>query len=136
MVEFGVIKDMRFFLKKENILFAVHNEQIVGFMFWHPDYNEILNKGKIESIFSIAMKYILNKKKIKRVKLNAIGVLEEFEGLATMSLLNEASKYMKQYDILETNFVWKNNVKSMRINKHLLKNVERNFLVMEENLCE
>ena len=94
----------------------------------YRDYNEILNKGKSESIFSIAMKYILNKKKIKRVKLNAIGVLEEFEGLATMSLLNEASKYMKQYDILETNFVWKNNHKSMRINKHLLKNIERNFL--------
>ena len=63
-------------------------------------------------------------------------MLEKHEGFVTMSLLNEAAKYMKKYDILETNFVWKNNVKSMRINKHLLKNVERNFLVMEENICE
>ena len=41
---------------------------------------------------------------------------------------------MKNFEVLETNFVWKNNKKSMRINKHLLKNVERTFLVMEERI--
>lgn len=133
---YEIIKELRFFLKKENILFAFYENEIIGFIFWHPDYNEILKKGKKESIFSIGFKYIFNKNKIKRVKLNAIGVLEKYEGLVTMNLLNEASKYMKQYDVLETNFVWKNNVKSMKINSHLLKNVERNFLVMEEIICE
>ena len=127
---------MKAFLKKENILFAFHKGVLVGFIFWHPDYNEILSKGKQESMLSIGLKYIFNKNKIKRVKLNAIGALEKYGDLVTISLLNEASKHMKKYDILETNFVWKNNVKSMRINKHLLKNVERNFLVMEENICE
>ena len=133
---YELIKKMKFFLKKENILFAYQNDEIVGFIFWHPDYNEILAKGKTETMLSIGLKYIFKKNKIKRVKLNAIGVLEKQEAFVTMSLLNEAAKYMKKYDILETNFVWKNNVKSMRINKHLLKNVERNFLVMEENICE
>lgn len=131
---YDLIKELRFFLKKENLLFACDNDDVVGFIFWHPDYNEILPKGKKESIISIGLKYIFNKNKIKRVKLNAIGVLEKYEGIVTMNLLNEASKYMKQYDILETNFVWKNNIKSMRINTHLLKNIERNFLVMEEEI--
>lgn len=131
---YELIKDMKFFLKKENILFACCNDEIVGFIFWHPDYNEILSKGKKESILSIGLKYILNKNKIKKVKLNAIGVLEKYEGFVTMSLLNEASKHMRNFEVLETNFVWKNNKKSMRINKHLLKNVERTFLVMEERI--
>ena len=131
---YELMKELKFFLKEDNILFAFDNDKIVGFAFWHPDYNEILRKGKIENKLSIGIKYILNKNKIKRVKLNAIGVLENYEGLVTMSLLNEVSKRVKQYEIIETNFVWKNNVKSMRINKHLLKNVEREFLVMEENV--
>ncbi len=131
---YDLIKELRFFLKKENLLFACCDDEIVGFVFWHPDYNEILSKGRKESIISIGLKYVFNKNKIKRVKLNAIGVLEKYEGTITMNLLNEASKYMKKYDILETNFVWKNNKKSMRINQHLLKNIERNFLVMEEEI--
>ena len=131
---YDLMINLRFFLKKENILFACNNSEVVGFIFWHPDYNEILSAGHQESILSIGLKYIFNKNKIKRVKLNSIGVLEQYEGIVTMNLLNEASKYMKQYDILETNFVWKNNKKSMRINTHLLKNIERNFLVMEEEI--
>ena len=133
---YELINEMKSFLKPENILFAFHKDKLVGYMFWHPDYNEILSKGKIESILTIAIKYIFNNKKIKRVKLNAIGVLEEYEGFVTMALLNEASKYTKNFDVIETNFVWKNNVKSMRINSHLLKNVERTFVVFEEVLCE
>ena len=133
---YQLISDMKTFLKKENILFAFHKGVLVGFIFWHPDYNEILSKGKHESILSIAIKYMLNQNKIKRVKLNAIGVLEKYEGLVTMHLLKEASKYMSNFEIIETNFVWKNNVKSMRINSHLLKNIERTFVVFEENLCE
>lgn len=131
---YDLIKELRFFLKKENLLFACNNDEVVGFIFWHPDYNEILSKGKKESIISIGLKYIFNKNKIKRVKLNAIGVLEKYEGTITMNLLNAASKYMKKYEHLETNFVWKSNKKSMRINQHLLKNIERNFLVMEEEI--
>lgn len=127
-----LISDMRFFLKPENILFAFDKDKIVGFIFWHPDYNEILKKGKNNSLLGIALRYTLLKKKIRTIKLNSIGVLEEYQGAVTMNLLYEASKYVKNYDFIETNFVWENNTKSIRINKHIMKNIERKFIVLEE----
>lgn len=129
-----LIKDMLFFLNEENILFAYKDDLLVGFVFWHPDYNEILRKGQPNSLFNIAFRYITRKNKIKRVKLNSIGVIDEYQGIATISLLNEVAKYISDYDILETNFVWCNNQKSMSLNKHILKNIERRFVVYEVNL--
>ena len=43
---YDLLKPMTFFLRPENILFAEHDGQVVGFLFWHPDYNEILKKLK------------------------------------------------------------------------------------------
>ena len=125
---------MTFFLRPENILFAEDKGEVVGFVFWHPDYNEILKKGKQNSLLSIAMRYTLFKHKIKRVKLNAIGVKEGYQGAVTINLLREVGKLVEKYDTLETNFVWANNRKSMAINQRLLKNVERKFAVYEVNV--
>ena len=47
-----------------------------------------------------------------------------------MNLLREVTKYC-HCDVLETNFVWCNNFKSMRLNKHIVKNIERQFAVYE-----
>ena len=126
-----LMSSMTFFLKPENILFAEDRGEVVGFIFWHPDYNEILRKGKYNSLMNIAVRYIFNKNKINKVKLNSIGVKEEYQGIVTLQLLKETSKYLDKYDTIETNFVWENNRKSMLINKRLLKNVERTFKVVE-----
>jgi hypothetical protein len=125
-----LLEDMLFFLKPENILMAYDNNELVGFIFWHPDYNEILKKGKYNSLLSIALRYTLFKNKIKKIKLNAIGVKEKYQGIVTMNLLREVTKYC-HCDELETNFVWCNNFKSMRLNKHIVKNIERQFAVYE-----
>jgi len=107
---------------------------VVGFVFWHPDYNEVLKKGRQNSLLSIAIRYTLFKKKIKKVKLNSIGVKKEYQGFVTIKLLREVGKLVKNYDTIETNFVWCNNKKSMAINKRLLKHVERRFVVYEVNV--
>ena len=125
-----LIKDMLFFLEPKNILFAEVGGMVVGFLFWHPDYNEVLKKGKQNSLLGIAIRYTLFKNKIKKVKLNSIGVKEGYQ-FVTIALLRELGKLVQSYDKIETNFVWCNNKKSMAINKRLLKNVERNFVVYE-----
>ena len=129
-----LLEPMTFFLKPENILLAEYKGQVVGFVFWHPDYNEILKKGKYSSLLSIAIRYTLFKNRIKKVKLNAIGVKKEFRGVVTMNLLSAVSKYAGGYEKIETNFVWCNNTKSMAINKMLIKNIERKFVVYEVEL--
>lgn len=130
---YQLMSSMKFFLEPKNILFAYHQNEVVGFIFWHPDYNEILAKGRNNSLLEIAIRYIFGKHKIKSLKLNSIGVKDGYYGNVTMLLLKEASKYMDKYQTIETNFVWENNRKSMAINKHLLKNIEREFKVVEYN---
>lgn len=125
-----LLSSMRFFLKKENILFAYDHDKIVGFVFWHPDYNEILDKGKKNSLIKIAYRYLRYGNKIKKVKLNSIGVLPEYQGGVTMLLLNEVKEMIKaKYEEIETNFVWYDNQKSRRLNEHLIGEVNREFKV-------
>ena len=132
---YDLLKSMTFFLEEENILFAeTESGEVVGFVFWHPDYNEILKKGKRNSLFAIAIRYLLFKKKIRRIKLNAIGVKKTYQGATTIQLLAQVGKYACKYDIVETNFVWCNNRKSMALNQALLKNIERRFAVYEVSL--
>ena len=131
---YDLIKDMLFFLKPENILFAYEDNTPIGFVFWHPDYNEILRKGKQNSLLSIAIMYILNKNKIKKMKINAIGVLDKYQGIGTISLLNEVSRYVEKYETVETNFVWCNNLKSMKLNNHLIGKIERRFAIYEVSI--
>ena len=126
-----LIGEMKFFLRKENILFAFDGNEMVGFLFWHPDYNEILKKGKQNSLLSIALRYTLFKKKIQTIKVNSIGVKEKYQGRVTIQLLNEMMKHINSYTYAETNFVWENNRKSMAINKHIGEHVERSFAVYE-----
>ena len=130
-----LLASMTFFLKEENILFAeTAAGEVVGFVFWHPDYNEILRKGRQNSLLSIAIRYLLFGKNIRKVKLNAIGVKKEYQGTTTIQLLAEVGTYACRYDTVETNFVWCNNRKSMAINRALLKNIERHFAVYEVDL--
>ena len=126
-----LIGEMKFFLRKENVLLAFDGDEAVGFLFWHPDYNEILKKGKPNSLLAIAVRYTLFKKKIQTVKINSIGVKGKYQGRVTIRLLNEMMKYIRSYTYAETNFVWENNRKSMAINKHIGENVERAFAVYE-----
>ena len=129
-----LIGEMKFFLRKENLLFALDGDEIVGFLFWHPDYNEILKKGKHSSLLSIALRYILLKKRIQTVKINSIGVKKKYQGRATIQLLNAMKGYVSDYTYAETNFVWENNRKSMAINTHVGEHIERSFAVYEYEL--
>lgn len=126
-----LLKPMRFFLRPENILFAEDGGQVVGFLFWHPDYNEVLKKGRPNSLPAIALRYLLRGRRIRRAKLNAMGVKAAYRGPTTIRLLCEAGKYMEKYETVETNFVWCHNKPSMALNGALLGHIERRFAVYE-----
>lgn len=128
---FDLLDPMTFFLRPENILFAEKDGEVVGFVFWHPDYNEVLKKGKPNSLLTIALRYTLGKSRIKRVKLNSIGVKKQYRTVATLALLREVGRYVSGYETVETNFVWVNNQNSMTANLGYLKNVTRKFAVYE-----
>lgn len=136
---FELMKDLTFFLRKENILFVYDKEKPVGFAFWNPDYNEVLPKGKKLGLLEIAMHYTFKKKNITRATLNSIGVLEEYRGEATVLLIREMKRYISQKKYknihrIESSFIWEDNLNSLLLSKHVLKNVTREYEAFEINL--
>lgn len=125
---YHLMKDLRPFLRDEYLLFAKNRAgEDIGFLFWHPDFNEMLSGGREHSLLSIGAAWLLKRSQITTAKLNAIG--SPFPA-ATVALLREFDRLTgERYPWLETNFVWDNNLPSTRLNRHLLGEPHRKYEV-------
>jgi len=133
---YELIREMKYFLKRENLIFVMKEGKEVGFVFWHPDYNEIIPGGKRNSMLGIGLRYLINRNRIKKIKLNAIGVLEEYRNTgAVVGLLYEVYKHVfDRYNGGETNFVWDSNIPSRKLNQHICDREVRHYCVYEMDL--
>ena len=128
---YELMSPLKPFLKPENLIFAMKDGKEVGFIFWHPDYNEILPAGRKNSLIGIGLKYLINQRKIKKVKINAIGVIPEYQstGLA-LGLIQYAYQFVcKQFSTGENNFVWDNNIKSRSLNQKITDSIDKTYSV-------
>lgn len=125
---YHLMKDLRPFLRDEHLLFAQNQAgEDLGFLFWHPDFNEMLSGGREHSMLSIGVAWMVRRNQITTAKLNAIGSLSP---RATIALLREfAAVTGDRYRYLETNFVWDCNGPSTRLNRHLLGEPHRKYEV-------
>ena len=127
---YELTKDMKAFLKPENILFAMSGTEAVGFLFWHPDFNQVLRAGRQYSLAGIGWQFLFGQKRIDTVKINAIGVLPEYQGTATVLLLDRMAQHTgNRFRFYETTFVWDNNEKSTRLNQHFVQSGYRKYAV-------
>ena len=127
---YELTKDLKAFLKPENILFAMSGTEAVGFLFWHPDFNQVLRAGRQYSLPGIGWQFLSGQKRIDTVKINAIGVLPEYQGTATVMLLDRMAQYIgNRFRFYETTFVWDSNEKSTRLNQHFTQSVCRKYAV-------
>ena len=131
---YELLKDLKLLLSEKNLMFLMHENKEVGFVFWHPDFNCAVPAGRPLSKADFALRCIFNKKKIDTVKLNAIGVLKGYRGKGTIALLRALEERTRAYEYIETNFVWDNNVESTLVNRRLLGGECRKFCVFEEYL--
>lgn len=131
---YDLLKELKLLLSGKNLLFLMHGNKEVGFVFWHPDFNCVVQAGRPLTKVAFALKCIFNKRKIDTVKLNAIGVVKDYRGKGTIALLRALDEQTKKYKFIETNFVWDNNIESTLVNKRLLGEKCRQFSVYEEYL--
>lgn len=125
---YQLIKTLKPFLKPENLLFAEDKKgNTVGFLFWHPDFNQMLKGGKDYCMAGIAFNWFFNQKKIDTVKVNALGSLSN---AATFLLINAFRQLVAtKYSFVETSFVWDNNVQSSLLMKKLFGKYDRKYEV-------
>ena len=132
---YELMRDLKPFLKGENLLFAEDaTGKAVGFLFWHPDFNQMLAGGRYYSTFGIALAWIFGRNKIDTAKLNAIGSLSVG---ATNGLINEFERVLgDRYKYVETNFVWDNNIPSSLLNRRLFGEPHRKYKVFFTNVTD
>jgi hypothetical protein len=122
--------DLRPLLRPENLLFAMAGGREIGFVFWHPDYNEVLPTGRGLSISGIAWRFFTRQRRIRTVVVNAIGTLPDAPTVTTAALLSAlADRVDGQYDTYETCFVWDGNAASRGINRYIEATPVRRYAV-------
>jgi hypothetical protein len=126
-----LLDPLRPLLRSEHLLFAMHHGREIGFLFWHPDFNEVVPGGRAASILEIAVRTWLFRSRIRNLKLNAVGIARENRtGQALRLLLREVHKCATgRFETIETNFVWDDNIESSSLNLRHLGDPHRRYRV-------
>ena len=130
---YELLRPLRPLLKPCHLVFACCDGREVGFLFWHPDFNEVIPGGRRNSTLTSGIRCLLGRSRIRTAKLNAVGIDHRFQGSsAAAGLLREfVASCAGRYDSVETNFVWDNNRRSRLINTHFPHREARHYRVFE-----
>lgn len=111
--DYELFKDLKLFMREENLVFALKNGQPIGFMLWYPDFNELIPSGKSIGICTFIKNKIF-KDKINKFKIVEIGVIPKFHNTGViLGLFNECYNSTKgKYDFYESSWILDSNFKS------------------------
>lgn len=111
--DYELLKEMKYLMKPENLLFVEKNNKTVGFMLWYPDYNQLMSVNETVGIKTVIKKKIF-KKKIDTFKIVEMGVIpEERNKGAILALFDYCFECIKnEYSYMESGWILDNNFKS------------------------
>ena len=130
---YEMMRGFRPLLRDENVIYAMHGGREVGFLIWHPNFNELIASNKRLSLFSFFLKCRLLRSRIREYKINTMGVLPEFQNSgAAFGLVNEV--YRRTTGRMrggETAFVWTGNKKSSLFSRAMCKSEYKHYVAYE-----
>ena len=120
-------------LVAENLVFARRHGKEIGFLFWHPDFNELIPGGRRNSALATGVRCLLGKGRIRHAKLNAAGIDPRYQGSSVAAgLLGKlVSSAAGRFESIETNFVWDANRKSRYLHQHFPHEEVRHYKTFE-----
>ncbi len=130
---YQLLRPIRRLLESKHLVFACSDGQEIGFLFWHPDFNEVIPGGRKNSFLVSGIRCLLGKNRIRTAKLNAVGIDPRYQGSSVAAgLLSELVKSCAgRYESVETNFVWDSNRKSRLLNTHFPHREARHYKTFE-----
>jgi len=131
-----MIQAIRPLLKNSNIIYAMKEGREIGFVIWHPNFNEILpENGRVNPLLFF-LRCKLFSGRIREFMINTIGVLPEYENMGvSLGLINEIFKQVKGvYRGGETGFVWDDNSRSSVFCRTHCRDALRQYVVYEWRL--
>ena len=135
---YRLLKPIRPLLESENLIFACRDGKEIGFLFWHPDFNELIPGGRRNSALATGVRCLLGKNRIRNAKLNATGVDPRYHGSSVVAgLLGElCSSCAGRFEGVESNFVWDSNRKSRYLHQHFPHEEVRHYKTFELDVRE
>lgn len=130
---YRLLRPIRPLLESENLVFACRKGKEIGFLFWHPDFNELIPGGRRNSMLATGLRCLVGKRRIRHAKLNAAGIDPRYRGSSVMAGLLGAlvNSCTGRYESVETNFVWDANRKSRYLHEHFPHEVVRHYKTFE-----
>jgi len=125
--------DLKPLLNGENIIYALKDGREVGFLFWHPDYNMVLQRNRKNSTAGFFLRYLLGRRKINQMKINAIGILPEYQRSGViLGLFDQLWQAIAgRYSGGETGFVFDANTASTSICRRFCGSAYKHYVVFE-----
>lgn len=111
--DYELFKDLKYFIKEENIIFLMDGKTPIGYLLWYPDFNELIGNGGTIGVGTF-IKNKLFSKSIRKFKIVEIAVLPEYQKSgAILALFNELyKKTIGRYESYETSWIFESNFKS------------------------
>lgn len=127
---YQLMRQMRFLLKNEDILFAVKDGREVGFIFSHPDYAELFTKPRLNYLRLFVRKWFMTP---KHVIFNAVGVLPEYRhnGLVAELLYHSIRMRQKQYPTGVSSFILEENTDSNMLFRKMAMGINKEYRIYE-----
>jgi len=118
-----LFRSLGHFLREENLLFAEYNGDPVGFLFWLPNFNELLKKQ--ETLGPEQLRIYQKTNRFNAYRFSEIAVLPKFRGLATLALILDMLIPVQKLDCKfgEGGFIFEENIKSVIMTKRYLKRI-------------
>ena len=132
----------RHLLKNENLVFAEHNGEPIGFFLWYPDFNQLVKGIRDLNVIDV-IKYKAGAK-INAFRFAEIGILPKYRRTSVnIAMLQHAVESIEKskIDFCECGFIFEENIESISMMRRFMKRffhkeVEpyRKFAVFEGDL--
>jgi hypothetical protein len=129
---------MRPLLDGDNMIFAKVGDEVVGFLFWYPDFNELVLPGG-QAGAGTFIKYRILGKSPCAVKAVQIGVLPEYENSGLiLALFGEfydvAMKKHKGLKVCASSWILEENQKSVKLSSKVLPHPYKEMSAYEREI--
>lgn len=127
---YELMKQVKFIMKKEDIIFAMKDGKEVGYVYTHPDYAELFDRPKLNYV-KFFFRYLF--KKTHNVIYNVIGVLPEHQlsGLAIALIHKSILMRQEKYPYGVSSFILEDNVPSTKICRKLSTGINKEYHLYE-----
>ena len=127
---YELMRQTKFFFKGEDIIFAMKDGKEIGFIYTHPDYAELFNKGRLN--YLVFLIHLLLKTP-ERVIYNVLGVLPNYQKSGVAMNLIDYSLRIRRKDFTygSSSFILEENKESTSLCKKMSTGINKEFHLYE-----